>query len=345
MEWLETNQIKVPKPKKTKKVTGTRFASILGLNAWSTPFEMWCAITKTYEKPFEDTKYTLAGKAIEPKQAAYMKRSYGMNIITPTDIYGKDFFKKTYGDFFPENKHFGGMFDFLEADENGNTIAVLEMKTTKRAEDWSEDVPEYYAEQAALYAYLKGVDQVYMVASFLEDSDYDHPENYECKISNTIVVPFKVSERYPQFDKLVAKVEKWWKDYVETGISPVFDEKKDEEILKALRTNSLNPTTNIDDLIKKAESLQAELDAESAKFKEKEDELKNIKDQLKEYSIKQFRSGDKNVTLSGTNYVFTTAKYQKADVDKKALEKDGLLNKYTKVSEQYKLTVKAKEEK
>ena len=177
IEWIEGNRIKVDPPKKTKKITGTRFATILGLNPWSTAFEMWCAITKTYEKPFEDTVYTLAGKAIEPKQAEYMRKSYGMDIIAPTDKYGNDYFSKTYGDFYPENKHLGGMWDYLGIDENGEVDTVLEMKTTKRIEDWENDAPEYYALQAALYAYLLGVDNVIMVASFLEDKDYENPEN------------------------------------------------------------------------------------------------------------------------------------------------------------------------
>lgn len=73
IKWLEGNRIQIAPPKRTKKITGTRFATILGLNPWSTAFEMWCAITKTYEKPFEDTIYTVAGKTIEPKQARYIR--------------------------------------------------------------------------------------------------------------------------------------------------------------------------------------------------------------------------------------------------------------------------------
>ena len=73
MQWNENNTIQVTPPRKPKKLTGTRFASVLGLNRWSTPFEIWCACTRTYEAPFEDTIYTKAGKAIEPKQAEYMK--------------------------------------------------------------------------------------------------------------------------------------------------------------------------------------------------------------------------------------------------------------------------------
>ena len=37
-----------------------------------------------------------------------------------------------------------------------------------RDRDWAEDIPEYYALQAALYAHLLGVDSVIMVASFLD---------------------------------------------------------------------------------------------------------------------------------------------------------------------------------
>ena len=89
MEWLESKQIKITPPKRTKKITGTRFATILGLNPWSTEFEMWCAITKTYEIPFEDTIYTIAGKAIEGSQIEYMRLAYAMdNLRTPTDLYG-----------------------------------------------------------------------------------------------------------------------------------------------------------------------------------------------------------------------------------------------------------------
>lgn len=189
IKWIEGNRIQISPPKKTKKITGTRFATILGLNPWSTAFEMWCAITKTYEKPFEDTVYTIAGKTIEPKQAAYMKKSYAMDILSPTDMYGADYFNKTWGDFFPDSPHLGGMWDYLlKNDEDGHIEAVLEMKTTKRAEDWENDVPEYYALQAALYAFLLGVDDVIMVASFLDEKDYEDPSKLQVAISSTFYI-------------------------------------------------------------------------------------------------------------------------------------------------------------
>lgn len=340
MKWLDSKQIQITPPKRTKKVTGTRFATILGLNPWSTPFEMWCAITKTYEKPFEDTIYTIAGKTIEPKQAEYMKKSYGMDLITPTDRYGQDYFDKTWGDFFPENPYFGGMWDYLGVDENGTVDTVLEMKTTKRIEDWQNDAPEYYALQAALYAYLLGVDNVIMVASFLEEKDYEDPSKFVPNIKNTITVEFKVSERYPDFERMVAEVKSWWGEYVTGGISPVYDEKKDAEILAALRTHNLTPDTDIDALIKEAEGLKKEVDVTAAAIADKEKRLKEISDIIKEHAMTQFRDGDKKVEIKGSTYTWTVSRSETTTIDKKALEADGLLEKYQKKSEQYRMTVK-----
>lgn len=340
IKWLEGNRLQIDPPKRTKKITGTRFATILGLNPWSTAFEMWCAITKTFELPFEDTIYTVAGKTIEPKQAEYMKKSYGMDLITPTDRYGADYFNKTWGDFFPDSKHLGGMWDFLGVDENGVVDTVLEMKTTKRIEDWQNDAPEYYALQAALYAYLLGVDNVVMVASFLEEKDYADPSKYVPNVKNTITVEFKVSERYPDFAEKVAQVEQWWADYVDTGISPVFDEKKDAEILKALRTHNLTPDTDIDALITEAEGLKTEVDKATAAIADKEKRLKEINDIIKEHAMKQFRPGDKKVEVKGATYTWAISRSETTTIDKKALEADGLLDKYQKKTEQFRMTVK-----
>ena len=346
IKWLDDNRIQIAPPKQTKKCTGTRFATILGLNPWSSEFEMWCAITKTYEKPFEDTIYTIAGKTIEPKQAEYMRKSYGMNIIKPTDVFGEDYFRKTRGDFFPDSKICGGMWDYLSYDDDNNIEAVLEMKTTKRIEDWQNDIPEYYALQAALYAYLLGVDIVIMVASFLEEKDYEHPELYVPTVKNTITVEFKVSERYPDFADKIAYVERWWKEYVETGISPAFDEKRDAEILKALRTHSLSPETDIKALIQEAEELKADVDKATSAIADKEKRLKEINELIKEYAVGQFRDGDKKVELNGTTYQWTisrTVPKPKTVFDEKAMQADGVYERYVSQVQgdpTYRLTVK-----
>ena len=341
MKWNDNGTITITPPAKPKKCTGTRFAAIMGLNAWTTPFNAWCAITRTYEEPFEDTIYTLAGKAIEPKQAAYMAEKYfWKKLISPTDVYGADYFKKTWGDFFKDEPIFGGMWDYLFVDKDGKPTTVLEMKTTKRSEDWLEDIPEYYALQAALYAWLLGVDNVIMVVSFLEDADYRNPDNFVPSISNTITKEFKVSERYPDFAEKVARVERWWAEHVNTGLSPVYDEKEDAEILKALRTHNVTPDTDINVLITEAEGLKSEVDKATLAIADKEKRLKELNEMIKELALGQFRDGDKKVEIKGSTYTWSIARSETTTIDKKALEADGLLEKYQKKSEQYRMTVK-----
>lgn len=342
MEWLDGNKIQIIPPKRPKKLTGTRFATILGLNPWSTPFEIWCEVTRTYQKPFEDTIYTIAGKTIEPKQAEYMKQTYFMsNLVTPTDIWGKDYFRQTYGDFFRESPVLGGMWDYLLYGKDGKPTTVLEMKTSKRVEDWKDDIPEYYALQAALYAYLLGVDEVIMVASFLEPKDYNAPEKFVCSGENTITRPFKVSERYPDFEKKYVKPAlKWWKDYVESGISPAFDERKDAEILKALRTNNLSPETDMAALVKEAEDLKAKLDAHAAEVAEDEKRYKVLTDMIKKAAIAQFRDGDKKVSIAGSAYNWEVSRTSTTKIDKDAMKADGILAKYTTTEDSYRISPK-----
>lgn len=342
MEWLDGNKIQIIPPKRPKKLTGTRFATILGLNPWSTPFEIWCEVTRTYQKPFEDTIYTIAGKTIEPKQAEYMKQTYFMsNLVTPTDVWGKDYFRQTYGDFFKESPVLGGMWDYLLYGKDGKPTTVLEMKTSKRVEDWKDDIPEYYALQAALYAYLLGVDEVIMVASFLEPKDYDAPEKFVCSGENTITRPFKVSERYPDFEKKYVKPAlKWWKDYVESGISPAFDERKDAEILKALRTNNLSPETDMAALVKEAEDLKAKLDAHAAEVAEDEKRYKVLTDMIKKAAIAQFRDGDKKVSIAGSAYNWEVSRTSTTKIDKDAMKADGILAKYTTTEDSYRISPK-----
>lgn len=341
MNWIDSH-LEVTPHKKPKKITATRFATILGLNPWSTGFEVWCEITKTYQKPFEDTIYTIAGKTIEPKQIEYMRSAYGMyNLKTPTDIYGADYFKKTWGDFFHDTPVLGGMWDSLLVDGNGKPEAVLEFKTTKRAEDWANDVPEYYALQAALYAYLLGVDDVIMVASFLEPADYEHPEKFTPSANNTITVEFKVSERYPNFHRMVAQAQAWWNAHVVTGISPDYDDKKDAEILKALRTNTMAPDANIDALIAEAESLKAELEAVYASVSDKEKRLKAVTEQIKKSLVGAFRPHDIAVEHKGGQYIWSVSKTVSHELDKAAIQADGLFDKYSRKKETFRINTKS----
>ena len=351
IKW-NNNYINVSPPKKPKKISGTYFPSVLGCDPWKTPFEAWCKNTRTYEPSFSGNKYTNAGQVIEPKVFDFLRDSMGLGdrLITPEDVYGKDHFKKTWGDFFPESKVFSGMWDCLVKDENGKTEYVVEIKTVQvdgrsgsLDERWKDgEAPHYQALQAALYAYLLGVDKVLMVAVALEDGkgDYENPEQVVPSFSNNNVYidEFKVSERYPNFDMYISKATEWWEKHVLTGTSPEFDEKKDADILTALRTNTVELKTDMVSLIKEAESLKKEIESVLATISEKEKLLKNIQEQIKEYAREQFREGDSKVSIKGNTLEFVLSKTSSSEIDKDALATDGLLEKYSKVKTSYRLT-------
>ena len=327
-------------PKKFKKLTATRFATVMGLNAWASPFSAWCEITKTYEEPFTDTIYTKAGKVIEPKVCDYLRSRYFMDIKTPTDVYGPDYFKKTWGDFFPSEDALGGMWDFLGDD------FVVEVKTTKRVEDWRGDngeiePPIYYKLQASLYAYLLGFDNVVMTCSFLEDKDYNNPEAFEPNVNNTVVIEFKLSEAFPNFkEDYVDPALAFWNKHVLTGISPDFDEKKDADILKALRKNTIEPSDkDINKLMNEADKLQEAIEKAEDKIADKRKRLKEIDDQVKQYMSTQFRDGDKKVEVATKKYTWTLTKSERNSLDSTTLKKElpDVFSKYVKKSEVYSL--------
>lgn len=345
--WNTDGTVSIAPPKRTRKMTGTRFASVLGLNAWNTPFQMWCEITGAYRMPFEDTIYTLAGKAIEPKQIQYMRDHYAMdNLLDPHDVYGVDPFSQTYGNFF-DDPIFGGMWDALVTDEDGNTTGVIEFKTTKRAEDWVDEdgnvePPEYYALQAALYAYLLDVEDVTMVVSFLEEKDYDHPDKYVCTPDNTQIYDFELHERYPDFEEdYINPALNWWNAHVETGDSPEFDEKKDADYLKAMRSVSLNPTTDIDGLLNEYYKLETKIAANAKKVEKETKRLDVVKKQLKQYAMENI--GDKDSAVFGDDYVECKLTQSTRDkIDEAALKKDGLLDKYQKEETSTRFSIKLK---
>lgn len=344
---FKNNTVVVDPPKKPKKLTATRFATIMGLNAWSTPFSAWCEMTRTYEEPFEDSIYTIAGKVIEPKICDYLRDRYFMDIKSPTDVYGPDYFKKTWGDFFHDVEALGGMWDFLGDD------FVVEVKTTKRVEDWrgldgTVEPPIYYKLQASLYAYLLGFDNVVMTCSFLQDKDYANPDAFVPTVDNTVVIEFKLSEAFPTFkESYIDPAMKFWRDHVLTGISPDFDEKKDADILKVLRKNITDPTDKeISKLMAEADRLRASIDKAEARIKDKKDRLKEIEGTVKESMKSQFRDGDKKVEIAGKKYTWTLSKSERKSLDSTKLKKElpDVYTKYTKTSEVYSLKTVAIEE-
>jgi predicted phage-related endonuclease len=290
-------------PKRTKKITGHRFPSILGLNKYQTPFGAWCEITGLVKLPFEDNKFTIAGKTIEPKQIDYVRNKFP-NIKSCEEYYGNSFEEYRYSNFKDLGRIFDGVRDFVSTKNDGKTIMMVgECKTSSKPQDWeNNNVPLDYLCQGMLYAYLDGLDKILYVTSFLQPMDYNDPSNYIVSDSNTKLTVKKLSEcmlpisspdpiwgytDYYEINGLIRICENWWEHYVETGISPEFDEVKDKEYLDIIRASKPSNDNDLSTLCIEGINLAKEIKEleVSSGLKAKKDELKIIENCIKEKLI------------------------------------------------------------
>ena len=262
--WRDDKRIEAQDIHRHKKITGTRLPNILNLVEKVSPFMMWCAMMHVYEEPYKDTVWTRTGEIIEPKQFEYVKKvmaKEGRVFISPTDRYGPDYKERTTYDFFRTFERFGGMWDYLLERED-KTVMVFEMKTTgiNNKKYWMRNLPKKYIMQAALYAWMLGIDWFCMVCSFLEPQDYEEPENFECNEYNTLIRPMQISKYFDNFDKeVLMPAMQWWDDYIETGISPEYDEVRDRDVLAQLRKITEEENETEDDYYDRKAAEQSEL--------------------------------------------------------------------------------------
>jgi hypothetical protein len=229
--------------------------------------------------------------------------------------------------------------------EDGKQIAVIEIKTTGRIDKWEEGAPDYQALQGALYAHQSGIDTVIMVVAVLEEQDYVNPEGFQPSVKNVIIDEFNIYERYPNFDKQIEYAENWWATYVMTGVSPYYNQKKDAEILKALRTTSVDQEDELTNILEEAAQLHLELEENKRQVADKTKKLKKLEDVIKDTLI-QDAGEDINTVVAETSTVvyYELTKSVRESIDKDKMKQDGVLEKYTVKTESFTLRTKKRKD-
>jgi hypothetical protein len=130
----------------------------------------------------------------------------------------------------------------------------------------------------------------------------------------------------------------------------MYDEKRDADIIKALRTNTVEITDlSFNEMLYKAEELKTEIDEVQSTLTDKSKELKKILDDIKKYAATQFREGDNKVSFKGKRFEFSLSLSQSTELDTEKLIQDfgeSFLETYTKTKTSYRLTTnKIKEDK
>lgn len=245
--FIENNHIKLSKDylnrtsHKFKKITGTRLASVLGMDAYRSPLKIWTVITNLYEEFIEPT-FAEVGKIIESKILTYAreKLQHDYHSYDPVE-HGWDLFKS--------NKYFGGI-----PDAEAENAPMLEIKTASlddfcyrydehvkafllrkdsngvplvkdangKYRKWHANgkivVPKNYKVQLALYLYLRQQIEGMFVICFLKKEDYAFP--HECDVSRREVIFEKMRLNLKIFDRYINDAKQWYEKYVLNGISP-----------------------------------------------------------------------------------------------------------------------------
>jgi len=328
------------------KITATRLGTILGLNPWQSSFSAWCEICRVYKEPFEENKYTKAGKAIEPILIEWAKKEFEGGVVSPSEYYGNTWkeIQKQY-DFYKSTKIFGGMWDAKIINTNLGTVGIIEIKTSSRPQDWEHGVPDEKLVQALQYAHLEGAKRTFVIVAFLKEEDYQHPEWFTPESDVTVkLYSFDTETATVKFDsqpttisELMGYAQEWWEAYVVTGISPEFEKKADEHILKQLKVQRPDEDSSLDvqDIIATLNEKETQLQAIRAdtQLDALEDEIKKIKEAVKRILSSAMEEDTTVVNVGNWNLVKST----RESVDTDALKKDGLYEKYLKTSVTYTL--------
>ena len=333
-------------PKQKLRITGHRFASVLGLNQYQSPFGSWCEITKLVKLPFEDNKYTIAGKTIEPKLINVVREKFP-NCMSIEEYYGNNIEKYRWNNFVDDSNIFGGVMDAVATKNDLKTIlAVVECKTSSKPHLWENNqVPIEYLLQGCEYSYLKKLDRVIFICAFLQEADYNHPEKFVPTEENTILVVKKIKDvriEMPNgdlisFKEAIAYCEDWWHKYIETGISPEFDEKKDKEYLDIIRTSKPQNDNDLDNLCISAKLLEDEINdiIDKNELDKKQKELKTLKNGIKEKMMDMLSDGE--TKISYRQYKLTGSISNKFDDKKFKKEHPKAYEQYLKQTITYKL--------
>ena len=341
-------------PKQRLRITGHRIASVLGLNQYQSEFGAWAEITKLVKLPFEDNKYTIFGKTVEPKLIDIVRKKFP-NVFSIEEYYGNNIERYKWNNFIDDSEVFGGIIDAVGTKEDKKTLTmIVECKSSSKPQAWENgNVPVDYLLQGCLYSYLKGLDRVLFICCFAQDLDYNHPEEFVPDETNTIMVVKKIKDvviEMPNgemitFQQAIDYCEEWWKKYIETGISPEFDEKKDKEYLDIIRASQPINDDSLEEIFDRAVALEEEIENKKEKLgiNELEKTLKTLKDNIKKGLIDSLQDGE--MSTSCRSYKLTGSVKKKFDEKGFAKEHPNTYEKYCNESIEYRLgKIKVEEE-
>lgn len=261
-----TDQFMEANKAKFKKITGSRFASILNMNNFSSPVKTWAIMVGIYSEPM-DKMIADAGNIIEPKIKDYVEQKTGIkykqynpfeinfDVFSDIEIFGGipdgepinaenkvDYtnhpmleIKTTAIDSFMYKKE--GTIFVLQKDENN--APIVKSEGTKREKWFDSDknivIPIEYKMQLGLYCYLRKITKGLFAICFLKKQDYLEPK--KCDVNKREVKLINFNVNLELLKHYIDQAEKWYKDFILTGKSPSLTQEDLEWLQLELKQN------------------------------------------------------------------------------------------------------------
>ncbi|MGL6125410.1 MAG: MAGa7180 family putative nuclease [Metamycoplasmataceae bacterium] len=213
-----------------KKIGGSSVGDVLETDDFKSQFAAFARIA-WIGLPILDRKYVDAGTEIESKVIQAIEEKLNLKVETFDPIkYNFDYFSD-------KDDVIGGLPDGFIKDKK----IIIEIKTTgeKNYENWNKfGVPVSYLKQSQLYSHLMGVDDFWVVATFLKENDYDDPKNFPIKERKVKNYKYKINKSQILDD--IKIIKDWYKKYTTLGISPQYNPVKDADLIDYLKCQNEN---------------------------------------------------------------------------------------------------------
>ena len=211
-----------------KKIGGSSVGDVLETDDFKSQFAAFARMA-WIGLPILDRKYVDAGIDIEPKVVNAIEEKLNLKVKTfDPQKYNFDYFAD-------KDDIIGGLPDGYIEDKK----IIIEIKTTgeKNYDNWDKyGVPISYLKQSQLYSYLMGVEDFWIVATFLKEEDYSDPKNFPINQRKLKNYKYKINKAQILDD--IKTIKEWYLKYTTSGISPEYDEVKDYDLIEYLKCNN-----------------------------------------------------------------------------------------------------------
>jgi putative phage-type endonuclease len=313
--WLE---------KRREGIGGSDAGAIMGMSAYGSPLTVYLQ-KKNLDPKSKTSRAARRGKILEPMIRAETAKDFPELDIEPLPAMLAD----------PEHPFMlanidGVIFAKAPVEIRWQAIEGLgghEIKSAKTDFGWGEDeIPDAYYAQVQHYMKVTGLPWFVVSAYILDDESLNH---------------YVICRNEEFIARLVATETCFWEDYIKTDTMPAPMGIDNEDDMITGMFEGAKQTITLGD---RERELCAEYVLAGKEIKELEGRKKEIAITIKEAIV---NSGEKNpdelkAQARAGDYSISWSRFNRHSVDSDALKRDGLYEKYAKVSESGRFTITEK---